>query len=47
MSDADARLQPRKSGLTRRQKRALSRGAQYVVFVAAVIAFAVTADWDV
>lgn len=45
MSDADARLQPRKSGLTRRQKRALSRGAQYVVFVAAVIAFAVTADW--
>ncbi len=45
MSDADARLQPRRSGLTRRQKRALSRGAQYVVFVAAVIAFAVTADW--
>ncbi|MFE9766277.1 amino acid ABC transporter permease [Streptomyces sp. NPDC005808] len=45
MSGTDTRLQPRKSGLTRRQKRALSRGAQYVVFVAAVIAFAVTADW--
>jgi polar amino acid transport system permease protein len=45
MSGADATVQPRKSGLTRRQKRALSRGAQYVVFVAAVIAFAVTADW--
>ncbi|MEV7339920.1 amino acid ABC transporter permease [Streptomyces sp. NPDC093544] len=45
MSGTDTRLQPRKSGLTRRQKRALSRGAQYVVFVAAVIAFALTADW--
>ena len=45
MSGADAQLQPRKSGLTRRQKRALSRGAQYVVFVAAVVAFAATADW--
>ncbi|MFC7267182.1 amino acid ABC transporter permease [Streptomyces lutosisoli] len=45
MSDADAQVQPRKTGLTRRQKRALSRGAQYVVFVAVVIAFAVTADW--
>jgi polar amino acid transport system permease protein len=38
-------LQPRKKGLTRRQKRRLSRGAQYVVFVVAVIAFAVSADW--
>ncbi|BFO20434.1 hypothetical protein SHKM778_68220 [Streptomyces sp. KM77-8] len=38
-------LQPRKKGLTRRQKRGLSRGIQYVVFVAAVIAFAVAADW--
>jgi polar amino acid transport system permease protein len=38
--------QPKKKGLTRRQRRSLSRGAQYVVFVAAVIAFAVTADWD-
>lgn len=45
MSGADAQLQPRKSGLTRRQKRALSRGVQYVVFVAAVVAFAATADW--
>jgi len=46
MADTDVRLQPRKKGLTRRQKRRLSRGAQYVVFVAAVIVFAVTADWD-
>jgi polar amino acid transport system permease protein len=45
MTDTDVRLQPRKKGLTRRQKRRLSRGTQYVVFVAAVIAIAVTADW--
>ncbi|MEU2715778.1 amino acid ABC transporter permease [Streptomyces sp. NPDC007205] len=45
MTDTDVRLQPKKKGLTRRQKRRLSRGAQYVVFVAAVVAFAVTADW--
>jgi polar amino acid transport system permease protein len=45
MTTTDVELQPRKKGLTRRQKRRLSRGAQYVVFVAAVIAFAVTADW--
>ncbi|MFJ9541774.1 amino acid ABC transporter permease [Streptomyces sp. NPDC101225] len=45
MTDTDVRLQPRKKGLTRRQRRSLSRGAQYVVFVAAVIAFAVSADW--
>lgn len=45
MTDTDVRLQPGKKGLTRRQKRSLSRGAQYVVFVAAVIAFAVSADW--
>lgn len=44
-SDTDVQLQPRKKGLTRSQKRSLSRGAQYVVFVAAVIAFAVSADW--
>ncbi|MEU5097486.1 amino acid ABC transporter permease [Streptomyces sp. NPDC020996] len=36
---------PRRKGLTRRQKRRLSRGAQYVVFVAAVAAFAASADW--
>ncbi|MFJ7153013.1 amino acid ABC transporter permease [Streptomyces sp. NPDC100445] len=45
MSDTDAPLGPRKKGLTRRQRRTLSRGAQYAVFAAAVIAFAVTADW--
>ncbi|EPD57979.1 MULTISPECIES: amino acid ABC transporter permease [Streptomyces] len=45
MTAPDVRLQPRKKGLTRTQKRTLSRGAQYVVFVAAVIAFAVAADW--
>ncbi|MEV6023351.1 amino acid ABC transporter permease [Streptomyces sp. NPDC052036] len=38
-------LAPRRKGLTRRQKRRLSRGAQYTVFVAAVIALAVSADW--
>ncbi|MCZ0210353.1 amino acid ABC transporter permease [Streptomyces achromogenes] len=45
MTDTDTPLQPKKKGLTRRQKRTLSRGVQYVVFAAAVIAFAVTADW--
>ncbi|MEV5912246.1 amino acid ABC transporter permease [Streptomyces chartreusis] len=45
MSGAEVPLQPKKRGLTRRQKRSLSRGVQYVVFVAAVIAFAVAADW--
>ncbi|MFH9403636.1 MULTISPECIES: amino acid ABC transporter permease [unclassified Streptomyces] len=45
MTDTDTPLQPKKKGLTRRQKRALSRGAQYAVFAAAVIAFAATADW--
>jgi polar amino acid transport system permease protein len=38
-------LQPRRKGLTRRQKRRLSRGAQYAVFAAVVIAFALSADW--
>ena len=45
MTATDTQLQPRKKGLTRRQKRSLSRGIQYVVFVAVVIAFAVSADW--
>ncbi|MGW2032533.1 MULTISPECIES: amino acid ABC transporter permease [Streptomyces] len=45
MTDTDTALQPKKKGLTRRQKRSLSRGVQYAVFAAAVIAFAVTADW--
>ncbi|MXM63136.1 ABC transporter permease subunit [Streptomyces sp. HUCO-GS316] len=46
MASTDVPVQPKKTGLTRRQKRRLSRGVQYAVFVAAVIAFAVTADWD-
>lgn len=45
MSGADTSLQPRRSGLSRSRKRQISRGVQYVVFVAVVIAFAVTADW--
>jgi polar amino acid transport system permease protein len=45
MSDLDVQLKPKKKGLTRRQRRRLSRGIQYVVFVAAVIAIAVSADW--
>ncbi|MFJ6709220.1 MULTISPECIES: amino acid ABC transporter permease [unclassified Streptomyces] len=45
MTAADTELQPRRKGLTRRQKRRLSRGAQYAVFVAAVAAFAAGADW--
>ncbi|MFG2929435.1 amino acid ABC transporter permease [Streptomyces achromogenes] len=45
MTDTDTPLQPKKKGLTRRQKRTLSRGVQYIVFAAAVIAFAATADW--
>jgi polar amino acid transport system permease protein len=45
MTDTDTRIQPRKPGLTRRQRRRLSRGAQYAVFVAAVAAFAAAADW--
>jgi polar amino acid transport system permease protein len=46
MTAADTELQPKKKGLTRRQKRRLSRAAQYAVFVAALIALAVGADWD-
>ncbi|MFF4213884.1 amino acid ABC transporter permease [Streptomyces sp. NPDC001796] len=42
---ARADAQPRRKGLTRTQKRRVSRGVQYAVFVVAVIAFAVTADW--
>ncbi|MET7743870.1 amino acid ABC transporter permease [Streptomyces sp. NPDC005385] len=45
MSDTDTEVSPRRSGMSRRQKRSLSRGAQYVVFVAVVAVFAVTADW--
>jgi polar amino acid transport system permease protein len=48
MTDTDTQVQvpPRRKGLTRRQKRSLSRGVQYALFVAAVVALAVTADWD-
>ncbi|MDH6216081.1 amino acid ABC transporter permease [Streptomyces pseudovenezuelae] len=45
MTGTDVQLQPRKKGMTRSQKRGLSRGAQYVLFVAAVVVFALTADW--
>ncbi|MEV0176470.1 amino acid ABC transporter permease [Streptomyces sp. NPDC050803] len=46
MTDTDVQLQPKKKGLTRRQKRKLLRGVQYAVFVMAVVAFALVADWD-
>ncbi|MFF3448962.1 amino acid ABC transporter permease [Streptomyces sp. NPDC002667] len=46
MSGAGTPLQPRRTGLSRRRKRQISRGAQYAVFVAVVIVFAVTADWS-
>lgn len=46
MTATDIEARPRKKGLTRRRKRAVSRGVQYVVFVAAVLAFAFGADWD-
>ncbi len=46
MTDTEKKpLPPKRKGLTRRQKRSLSRGVQYAVFAAAVIAFGVTADW--
>ncbi|MDX3836490.1 amino acid ABC transporter permease [Streptomyces europaeiscabiei] len=45
VSGTQAPLQPKRKGLSRSRKRALSRGAQYVVFVGAVVAFAVSADW--
>ncbi|OIJ66120.1 amino acid ABC transporter permease [Streptomyces mangrovisoli] len=45
MADTDMPVQPRRTGLTIRQRRRLSRGAQYVVFVAVVALVAVTADW--
>ncbi|MFJ6543922.1 amino acid ABC transporter permease [Streptomyces sp. NPDC091385] len=45
MTDTDTRIQPKKQGLTRRQRRRVSRGVQYAVFVAAVLAFAFSADW--
>ncbi|MER7920918.1 MULTISPECIES: amino acid ABC transporter permease [unclassified Streptomyces] len=45
MADTDTGIQPKRTGLTRTQKRRLSRGAQYTVLAAAVIAFALTADW--
>ncbi|MFE3634110.1 amino acid ABC transporter permease [Streptomyces cellostaticus] len=45
MTDTGTALQPKRKGLTRRQRRGLSRAVQYAVFAAAVIAFAVAADW--
>ncbi|QLJ01070.1 amino acid ABC transporter permease [Streptomyces sp. NEAU-sy36] len=45
MADTDTGIQPKRTGLTRTQKRRISRGAQYAVLVAAVIAFVVCADW--
>ncbi|MGW4437180.1 amino acid ABC transporter permease [Streptomyces sp. NPDC004596] len=45
MTDTGAALRPKKKGLTRRQRRSLSRTVQYVAFAAAVIAFALAADW--
>lgn len=45
VTDPDTPLQPRRKGLSRSRRRALSQGAQYALFVAAVVAFAVSADW--
>jgi polar amino acid transport system permease protein len=49
MTEADTARRPEKSPkkkvLTRRRRRSLSRGVQYAVFVAAVTAFALAADW--
>ncbi|MFI1292741.1 amino acid ABC transporter permease [Streptomyces sp. NPDC020792] len=42
---AGAEVRPRRRRLTRSRRRTLSRGVQYAVFVAAVIAFTATADW--
>ncbi|QKW05799.1 amino acid ABC transporter permease [Streptomyces sp. NA04227] len=46
MSTAESSRTPTRTGLTRRQKRAISRGLQYAVFLAAVVAIGVSADWD-
>jgi polar amino acid transport system permease protein len=43
MSGTGTEARPR---LTRRQRRGVSQGIQYAVFVAAVAAVAATADWD-
>ncbi|MEU8735351.1 amino acid ABC transporter permease [Streptomyces tendae] len=45
MTRVGTRLRPRKRGLSRRQRRGLSRGAQYLVFIAVVVGFVTTADW--
>jgi polar amino acid transport system permease protein len=42
---SDPPVRPRRTGLTRRRRRSLARGVQYAVFVAAVVAFALSADW--
>ncbi|WP_221354976.1 amino acid ABC transporter permease [Streptomyces beigongshangae] len=46
MSEAGTRVQPRRKGLSRRRKRAVSQGVQYAVFVAALVALGLTADWE-
>ncbi|MBV2355131.1 amino acid ABC transporter permease [Streptomyces sp. J2-1] len=45
MTDTETPLQPRRTGLSVRQRRRLSRGAQYVLFVAVVGFVAASADW--
>ncbi|MFE9447475.1 amino acid ABC transporter permease [Streptomyces sp. NPDC006739] len=46
MTATDVQVRPpRRKGLTRRQKRRLSRGIQYTVFLGVVIALAAGADW--
>ena len=36
MADTDTAIQPKRTGLTRTQKRRISRGAQYAVLVAEI-----------
>ncbi|MFI9650215.1 amino acid ABC transporter permease [Streptomyces sp. NPDC052040] len=44
-TDTTGSAASRRKGLSRRRRRMISRGAQYAVFAAAVIALAVSADW--
>ncbi|MFI1111878.1 MULTISPECIES: amino acid ABC transporter permease [Streptomyces] len=46
MSGVEAGRTPVKTGMTRRRKRALSRGAQYLVFVGVLVFIGLSADWD-
>ncbi|WP_320782393.1 amino acid ABC transporter permease [Streptomyces sp. CRN 30] len=45
MTESATDIAPRRKGLSRRRRRSLSRGAQYVVFAGVVVAFALAADW--